>query len=192
METTSLGLGSNASGFQNTSSGTYSHAEGRNNLVSGESSHVEGRINTVSGVASHAQGSNNTSTGDYSFTGGDNCQSSGSASLTMGQNNVSDGNYCIVIGSNADDNNFNNSFVFSDGSANTTASGVRTFNVRATGGIVFMLGTNNSVQIPISSSLHNNIGTWSYTPSTPSSWGSTVPSTVAEALDILADNNTIP
>jgi trimeric autotransporter adhesin len=180
------GGGSTVSGYNNqvtgndgTVSGGFANTAGDGAVVSG------GGLNTATGQASTvAGGLSNTATGSYSIVagGGTNTATGLNSTIVGGVNNAASGDYSIIAGgvnnmasgprsfaagssANAD---LGGTFVWADGSTSVPFKatlnwlqptfGANTFNVRATGGVMFTTSVN-AAGAPVTSCFMGRNGT---------------------------------
>ena len=147
------GAGNNASQSQATVAG------GVGNTASGTSSAVGGGSsnNAAGQQATIAGGDGNTAFGTRAAVGGGgtNTASGTDAAIPGGQLNIANGTDSLAAGQFAQAAN-HHTFVWSDGSAGTSDTGLNSFVARATGGFTFYTGTNNTT----GATLGSGSGSW--------------------------------
>ena len=143
---TTVGLYSQAEGYNVCASNKYSHAEGNNSAATGESSHAEGdhaqatgnyshaegRYTTASGIyGAHAEGNGSTASGDSSHAEGQWTTAQRKSQHVFGEYNVLDttgangtvkGSYVEIVGNGTADNARSNARTL-DWSGNETLAG---------------------------------------------------------------------
>lgn len=126
--------GSFAEGFQTEAYAANSHAEGNNTDANGANSHAQNYGTLASGNNSHAGGYQSASSGENSFTHGRETVSSGVQAFSAGHKTTASGSNSVAMG-NLSIANYNNAFVWSDGtSTNNSSSNSNSFTIAATEG----------------------------------------------------------
>lgn len=173
-----VGFFSWAGGSNSTASGLYSFAFGDTNFARSTSSIVFGSGNEVKGAAGFSAGAGNRVCDTYGVALGNNARSGGPyingkcdtetfnirglAAVAIGYNVTADQDHTTALGKFASNNGFSGTFVWSDGSATTSADTFRNaanneFAARATGGFRFRsnLSGTTGCNLPAGSGVFN-------------------------------------
>jgi|GEM_PF-672568 len=173
-----VGFFSWAGGSNSTAVGLYALAFGDTNQAESTSSIVFGSGNQVKGAAGFSAGAGNRVCDTYGVALGNNAKSGGPlingkcdpdsfnlrglAAVAIGYNVIADQDHTMAFGKFASNNGFTGTFVWSDGSATSSADTFRNtanneFAARATGGFRFRtnLGGTTGCNLPANSGVFN-------------------------------------